>query len=180
MMTRHASEGELVDLALGVGEGAHREHAASCAACASELARLEAGLALARKAEVPEPSPLYWEALRRNVSRAIAEEPRPAAGWGRIVSLAAAALVVALAVTGGRALRPGGHVPARVLPSWSALPAEADDPGLVVLEGVALSDGDLTQWEEGRGLAAFLSELSEEDGRTLADGLQRRTGEGDL
>lgn len=180
MMTRHVSERELVDLALGAGTQAEREHASGCAKCSSRLAELAEGLALTRQAEVPEPSALYWEALRRNVSRRIAEEPRPLAGWGRLVPLAAAAAVVALALSSGRALHPTRETPAAVLPSWSALPPEEDDPGLVVLEGVALGDGDLTAWEEGRGIGAFLAGLSDADGSALAERLQRGTEEGDL
>jgi len=180
MMTRHLSEGELVDLALGA-TGKDREHAAGCASCSFRLEELQQGLALARKADVPEPSPLYWDALRRNVSRRIAEEPRPLANWGRLLPLvAAAAALLAIALSGGHALRQLRHVSAPVLPSWSALPPEEDDPGLVVLEGLARTEGELTAWEEGRGLGAFLADLSEADELALADGLRTGTEEGDL
>jgi hypothetical protein len=180
MTTRHVTEGELVDLALGGGSRADREHAGSCPACASRLAELCEGVELARKAEVPEPSPLYWEALRRNVSRRIAEEPRSLAVWGRLLPLLAAGLVVvAIAISAGRVLHPTSEAP-RAVPSWSALPPEDDDPGLVVLEGVALSDGDLTVWEEGRGLGAFLADLSDADERVLADTLREKAQEGEL
>jgi hypothetical protein len=180
MTTRHVSDPDLADVAFGAGKDADRDHAEGCAACSSRLEELREGLALARRAEVPEPSPLYWETLRRNVSRRIAEEPRPLAVWGRLLPLAAAALVVvAVALSGGRALHPTREA-APALPAWSALPPEEEDPGLVVLEGVALGDGDLTAWEEGRGLGAFLASLSDADERALAERLQQATEEGEL
>lgn len=179
-MTRHVSEEELVDLALDAGAEDARRHAEGCSTCSSRLSELREGLALARRAEIPEPSPFYWEALRRNVSRKIAEEPRRFASWGRLVPLAAAAGLLALVMTGGRALRAPAAGEGPVLPSWSALPAESDDPGLAVLEGVAMTGGDLTAWEEGQGLGAFLGALSEADGRVLVDRLREGRKEGDL
>jgi hypothetical protein len=179
-MSPHASERALLDLALGEGKRADRDHASACAECASHLAELRQGLALARKADVPEPPPLYWEALRRDVSRRIAEEPRPLAGWNRFAALASAAAVLAILFSSGRATRRPVDAPAPVLPSWSALPPTEEDPGLVVLEGLVRSDGDLTAWEEGRSLGAFLADLSEADGRALADTLRGGIEEGDL
>jgi hypothetical protein len=180
-MTRHVSEEELVDLALDAGAGDARRHAEGCATCASRLSELREGLALARQAEIPEPSPLYWEALRRNVSLRIAEEPRRFALWARLVPLAAAAGLLAFVLAGGgRALHTPSAEKAPVLPSWSALPAESDDPGLAVLEGVAMTGGDLTAWEDGQGIGAFLADLSEVDRRVLVERLQEGKKEGDL
>jgi hypothetical protein len=179
-MTRHVSEEELVDLALEAGAEDARRHAEGCSTCSSRLSELREGLALARQAEIPEPSPLYWEALRRNVGRKIAEEPRRFAAWGRLVPLAAAAGLIALVLAGGRALHSPAAGAGPVLPSWSALPAEGDDSGLAVLEGVAISGGDLTAWEEGQGVGAFLADLSEADSRVLLERLREGRKEGDL
>ena len=70
-MSHHLTDETLADALLGTAGGDALEHLRSCGACAGRLAEAEAGLALARRDEVPEPSPLYWEALRRNVSRRI-------------------------------------------------------------------------------------------------------------
>ena len=179
-MNAHLSENELLDLTLGEGKDADRDHAFACAACGSRLAELRQGLALARKADVPEPSPLYWEALRRNVSRRIADAPRPLAAWSRFLALASAAAVLAIALSSGRTSHTPVEGPAPALPAWSALPPPEEDPGLAVLEGLAHADGDLTAWEEGRGLGAFLAELSETDERALVDTLRTGPEEGDL
>jgi hypothetical protein len=171
-MTRHVSDESLPDLALGGGSEADRAHVAACAPCATRVEETLAALALARRADVPEPSPLYWEAMRRSVGRRIAEEPRPAPRWGWLGPLAAAAAAVAVfALATGRTQAPPAP-PAPALPAWSALPAAEDDPSLVVLEGLVVAEGDLGELDEGRGVGALLAELSDDDYRALADSLR--------
>jgi len=136
-----------------------------------------AALDLARGAEVPEPSPLYWEAMRRSVGRRIAEEPRRPPRWAWLGPLAAAAAVLAVvALTTGRTHAPSGS-PAPALPAWSALPPAEDDPSLEVLEGLEVADGGLAELDTGRGVGAFLAGLSDDDYRALADSL-RGAGQG--
>lgn len=177
-MTRHVSDESLPDLAEGGGSEADRGHAAACGACAARLEEARAALALARRAEVPEPSPLYWEAMRRNVGRRIGEEPRRAPRWAWIAPVAAAATAVVAVVilTTGRTHAPSVP-PERTLAAWSALPPAEDDASLEVLEGLAVADADLAELDEGRGVGAFLAGLSDEDDRALADSL-RRAGQG--
>ena len=126
---------------------------------------------------MPEPSPLYWEAMRRSLGRRIAEEPRRAPRWAWLAPiLATAAAVAVVALTTGRA-----HAPV-------ALPGPTLRPGrrcrrprtsvsLGVLEGLAVADGDLGTRDEGRGVSAFLAGLSDEEYRALADSL-REAGRG--
>ncbi len=177
-MTRHVSDESLPDLAEGGGSEADRVHAAACGACAARVQEAREGLALARQAAVPEPSPLYWEAMRRNVGRRIAEESRPSARWGWLVPVASAAAVVAVvALTAGHARAPSAPPP-QTLAAWSALPPAEDDPSLEVLEGLAVAaDADLGELNEGRGVTAFLADLSDDDYRALASSL-RRAGQG--
>lgn len=178
-MMRHPSDERLLDVALG-GGSEDDVHVHACAPCAEKTSEVRAGLDLALEADVPEPPALYWEALRKNVGRRIAEDPRRRPPWAWLVPLATAATVVAVAVTVSHLPRATERPPA-VLPAWTALPPADEDPGLLVLEGVAESTGaDLTAWEEGRGLGAFLAGLSDSESRAVVDGLDSPEVEGDL
>jgi hypothetical protein len=175
-MTRHLSDESLFSLAEGGGTEAERAHVAPCARCTERIEETRAGLALARRADVPEPSPLYWEAMRRSVGRRIAEEPRrPLWAWLAPLAATAAALAV-VALTAGRSPAPAA-LPTPTLPAWSALPPAEDDASLEVLEGLAVADGELGTLDEGRGVGAFLAGLSDEEYRALADSL-REAGQG--
>jgi hypothetical protein len=175
-MTRHLSEEEALDLVEGGGEGALCAHAAGCTECAARLEEVRAGLALARRADLPEPSPLYWEAMRRNVGRRIAEEPRPASRWAWLAALAATAAAVAVvALTTGRTPAPPA-VPGLTVAAWSALPPEDEDASFAVLEGLAVGARDLGPLDEGQGVGAFLAGLSDEEARALAESLRRQGG----
>jgi hypothetical protein len=176
-MNRHLSDGSLVSVAEGGGTDLERAHGAACERCAERVGEARAALALARRADVPEPSPLYWEALRASVERRIAEEPRRPPRWAWLAPLAAtAAVLTVVALTTGRPPAPGA-VSGPALPAWSALPAAEDDASLEVLEGLAVAGGELGMLDEGRGVGAFLAGLSEEEYRALADSL-REVGQG--
>jgi hypothetical protein len=95
-MAKHLSAENLMDLVEGVGDGGARAHLASCSPCRSLLDEAVVGLAWAREAEVPEPSPLYWEAFRRQVGRRIVREVRTAWRWRLIPLLAASAALVVI------------------------------------------------------------------------------------
>jgi len=177
-MSRHLSDESLLRLAQGGGASAERAHAGECGRCAERVEAARAGLALARRADVPEPSPLYWEAMRRSVERRIAQEPQPRSrGWAWLAPLAATAAVLAVVVlTTGRTHAPA-RLPVPTLPAWSALPPAEEDVSLEVLEGLTVADGDLGTLDEGRGVGAFLAGLSDEESRALADSL-REAGQG--
>jgi len=176
-MTRHVSDEQVPDLAEGLGSEAERAHLAGCGTCAGRVEEARGTLRLARRARGPEPSPLYWEAMRRSVGRRIAEDgrgSRPA--WLSALAATAAVVAAAVGLTVGRppALPP---LPDPSLPAWSALPPAEDDPSLDVLEGFAMADGGVGVIEEGRGVGAFLAGLSDEDYRALADSLRGQGGE---
>jgi hypothetical protein len=177
-MTRHFPDESLPDLAFGRGSEAERAHAAACPSCASRVAEVRSALDLARRVEVPEPSPPYWDAMRRSVGRRISEEPRPRTWWAWVAPLAAgAALVAAVTLTTGRSHPASPTAPAPGLPAWSALPDAGDDPSLVVMEGLAVEDDALANFDEGGGVGSFLASLSDEDDRALAAWL-RAVGKG--
>jgi len=177
-VSAHLSDQTMTDVLEKGGSPVEWAHVASCPACRSRLEDARAALQLASKGDVPEPPGLYWEALRRNVSRRIAEEPSHRTGWRWLVPLAAAtAAVVVIAVfLGGNPPVPSGSSP--LLPVWSALPPVEDDEGLAVVSG--FTDGELTEWDEGRGLGAFVAGLSDEESEALVAALRVERPEGGL
>jgi hypothetical protein len=124
---------------------------------------------MASTTDIPEPPGLYWEALRRNVSRRIAEEPPRRVRWGWLVPVAATA--GALVVTFSLLERPLAPTAPPTLPAWSALPPVDEDPDLFVVSGFAIGEEALIEWEEGQGLGAFVASLSDEDSAALVEAL---------
>ncbi len=178
-MAAHLSDKTMMDLLDGGGTAGEQAHLDSCPECASRLDEARAVLELASGADIPEPPGLYWEALRRNVSRRIAEEPPRRTRWGWLLPVAAGAgaLAVAFSLLG----RP--PVPAAVaptVPAWSALPPISEDQDLFVVSGFAFAEDELIDWEGGQGLGAFVAALSDEDSETLVEALGVEQSEGDL
>jgi hypothetical protein len=183
-MASHIPEQKLLDVLEGTG-AADRAHVDGCAQCRTRVAEAQAGLALAVGAEVPEPSPLYWESLRRQVSRRVDEESeRRPAFWRRVwpgpaLAAAAAAAVVAGVVSflpvAGPHLAP---LPEKPLPAWSALPPAEEDEGLDVLRAVAPTVADAPVPVGCGSVAECVIDLSEEDSQLLADDLRREIGAG--
>ncbi|HJZ75440.1 MAG TPA: hypothetical protein VKE51_27085 [Vicinamibacterales bacterium] len=100
----HLSAADLVDLAEGARPESSAPHLTTCAACRIQLAELRATMAAAAEADVPEPSPLFWEHLSRRVHDAVAAE-RPGGlrwNWLPVYSLAGAALLAVIVFTGVR------------------------------------------------------------------------------
>jgi hypothetical protein len=180
-MASHVPEQRLLDVLEGRG-AADRAHVDACGQCRTRLAEAQAGLALAVGAEVPEPSPLYWEALRRQVSRRVDEESeRRPAFWRRLwlgPALAAAAAVAGIVTF----LPVAGHHPAplpeKPLPAWSALPPAEEDEGLDVLRAVAPAVADAPAPTGCGSVAECVIDLSDEESQVLADNLRREIGRG--
>jgi hypothetical protein len=82
-MARHLSAAELLDLAEGAADERSYPHLASCGDCRAEIADARAALALARRVDVPEPSPLFWDHLSARIHDAVAAE-RSSGGAQRI------------------------------------------------------------------------------------------------
>jgi len=133
----HLTLDEFVDAVEGTRSDASLPHLADCEACRRELARLRAAMtSAAEEADVPEPSPLFWEHLSAQVGERIDAEPdrRWWLSWTRpavlvpLSALAILVLVVALAPdwrgASGRS-EPGTHP---VLPQATINPASATDP----------------------------------------------------
>jgi hypothetical protein len=181
-MSDHLSDETLADALLGTPGAAALAHLRSCAACAARLAEAEEGLALARRDDVPEPSPFYWAALRREVARRVEGEPKRLAWAAWLVPLAAAAGLAAVVLARGPIRDPApspsaaSSAVASPLPAWSALPPIDEDEAVPVLEGLVLVAGP--GWDEGRGPDAYVAGLSEDDQAALAAALDRSNGRG--
>jgi len=67
----HLSAEDLVDLAEGTRPESSAPHLTRCDSCRSQLADLRAMMAAAVAADVPEPSPLFWDQLSRRVGEAV-------------------------------------------------------------------------------------------------------------
>ncbi len=179
----HVGEDVLIDLMDGVANAEACAHAASCLHCRARLDQAVSGLERARSADIPEPSPLFWESFRRQVDRRLeAGDPSPV--WKRFAALpwlaAAAALVVAVAVLIPRGPAPApAPAPSAVLSAWSALPPADEDPGLDLLAAVVPGTSGLGPLAECQGLGDCMTEaaaLSEEESATLTEALRRDLG----
>jgi hypothetical protein len=153
----HLSPDTLLDLAEGARNERAEAHLAACETCRRDCHELGATLALAKIADVPEPSPLFWDHLSSRISEAVAREGKPApAGWlGQIpwrLAGAAGTLVTVLAValilrstpppptTQSGAAAPGAEV---ALAPSEAQATPGDDASLSLLVDLA---GDL-EWD---------------------------------
>lgn len=104
----HLSESEFVDLAENDGalDSRRRAHVQTCPSCREQVEALRAILRAAAAADVPEPSPLFWDHLTARVRDAVAAEPaavRPSWSWIGIRGLApvaGAAVLVAAMISG--------------------------------------------------------------------------------
>ncbi len=174
-MWTHASDQELMDVLDGEGAERTSAHVETCQRCRSRLDQARGGLLLARDADVPEPSPLYWESFRRQVGRRIEDEPHAARvpRWRLAPALAMAAIVVGIAALVPTKLGKGTAVatPEAVLPAWTALPAADEDGGLSVIGALAPPADDLSAVAGCQGVEC-LADLSDDETRALAQALR--------
>ena len=181
-MAIHVSEEKLLDVMEGRAAD-DRAHVEACPQCRARLAEAQAGLALATGVEVPEPSPLYWESLRRQVSGRLDEEGPRRPVWRLFAGPALAAAAVLLAVAtllpvASRQPAPPTSAPERPLPAWSALPPADEDDGLDVLRAVAPAVVDATPASGCSGVADCVAALSDEESQILAERLRQEIGPG--
>jgi hypothetical protein len=180
----HPAEDALMDLLDDRGSSAARGHVAECGPCQARLGEARAGLDLALMAEVPEPSPFYWQSFRHQVGSRLEAAEGAAPRWRRAVLspwlAAAAAVIVAVVVFFPRSPAPGpAAMPAAaaLLPAWPGLPALEDDEGLDLLAAVVPgASGPLV---ECQGLGECMGEaaaLSDEESVALTEALRRELG----
>jgi hypothetical protein len=175
----HLNADELIDLAEGTRPEASAPHLAGCDRCRGQLAELRAMMSTittGSPADVPEPSPLFWDHLSERVGAAVAAEHEPrfgwldAAAWRRLllpVSGAAIASLVVAVVIGSRLLAPPAPSPDAANPTPAPPPAVAESAAADRL-GDPASSGD-----ESLTLVASLAEhldLDDADEAGLAAG----------
>jgi hypothetical protein len=160
-MREHARDDELMDVVEGTASAEVRRHVLECASCHEKLAEASEGLDLARAADVPEPSPVFWESFRRQVGHRVGEGTR----W-RMVAWAPALAAAAALALGIGVLKPGPDAvqPVSTLPAWSAS-LTADDP----FAQLETTDSDALAAAACRRLADCLTGLSEEETSALAE-----------
>jgi hypothetical protein len=177
----HVPDERLLDVMEGRG-AADRAHVEACPQCRARLAEAKAGLELASVAGMPEPLPLYWEALRRQVSRRLDEDAvgRPAF-WRRVwlgPVVAAAAVLVGIVTFLPKATHQPTPAPQQHLPAWSALPPADEDEGLDFLRAVAPAVADAAPSAVCSGVAECVAALSDEESQALTDRLREEIDEG--
>jgi anti-sigma factor RsiW len=77
----HLTPDELIDAVEGTLDAARGAHLDTCTACGEETASLRAILHEARQADMPEPSPLFWDHFSARVRAAIETEQTPRRAW---------------------------------------------------------------------------------------------------
>ena len=172
-MSEHVRDDELMDAAEGLASPDVRRHVSACPSCRARVEEAAGGFDLAREADVPEPSPLYWEAFRGKVRGRVAAERT----WRRVAWMPAlAAAAVTAIVIGWLAPKDRPVVPAATLPAWSAsLPADDE-----LLALATLDEGAGAAMIGCRGLSDCLADLSEEETIALAETLGEELGGGDI
>jgi hypothetical protein len=193
----HLSSDDLVEAAESApGQERASVHLAACASCRSRVEAIRGTLLLARRVEVPEPSPLFWQYFSDRVHRAVAAEParretRVAAGrlmWSGSFVAVMAILGVGAAVT-FRTAQPIDRTLA-VVPAGTAVPADRaaesvsgelalldDDPAWTLM-GELVSD---VEWEAAADVGLLtppgaaervLDQMSPEEQRLLEERLR--------
>lgn len=102
---RHLTPEELLDLAEGSRPLSSAPHLTACEVCRQQLDELRGAMATL-DADVPEPSPLFWEHFSTRVREAVAAESQPARSWfgagrwswGLAAAMSAVLIVIAVAL----------------------------------------------------------------------------------
>jgi hypothetical protein len=147
----HLTPEELIDLAEGTRGDAAVPHLQSCEVCRQQVAALRKVMSAVAEApaDLPEPSPLFWDHLSQRVREAIAAEQAPvspfagsragtalARSW-RVWAMAgvAAAVVLSIYMTSPRTLTPpsGAAATSAALEPFGA----PDDPSLTLFADLA-------------------------------------------
>ncbi|MGE5245462.1 MAG: hypothetical protein ACM3SQ_14655 [Betaproteobacteria bacterium] len=152
----HLTPADLVDLAEGVRADSSVPHLVECETCRRQLSALRAALGAAAEADVPEPSPLFWDQLSARVREAVEAELPAGRAWRDVLRfrpLAWTAAVAAIAVVAALAtlrapdrppLAPAQTTPSSAVARDAATDVPADDPSLAFVADLT-SDLD---WDE--------------------------------
>ena len=191
-MTHHLSPQEFVESLDGVLATDRLDHLHACAECRADLDRLRSVVVEVQAAEMPEPSPLFWNHFSERVRQATAAAPTPvaaswwSAAWRPVVGVAAGLAVVMLPVllwprSGPVALAPPVESVARVSPEAPAEPLAVDDApwDLFLSLASALSYEDVRQVAAPRSGTAddMIEQLTPSEREALARMIHAGTGD---
>jgi len=159
----HLNAADLIDLADGVRAESSVPHLAECARCRQQLVELREMMdAAAGAADVPEPSPLFWDHLSQRVHLAVAEESGRRRGWRdrlawrrTFIPASAMAVAAALLVVGLMTWRVSAPQPAGAGNTATLAPAS------VAAGADPLDDG--ADYDDSLNLVADLSAAADAD-----------------
>ena len=145
----HLTPEEFVDAAEGTRSESSLPHLADCDRCRRELADLRRTMTVAADAEVPEPSPLFWEGLSACIGERIDAESGGSwwQAWIRprvLVPLSAAAVLVLIVTLAPRSPSARVVVPVGPAPTVAVEPPNdsadlAADPLLTLVSDLSAS-----------------------------------------
>lgn len=146
-MTTHLSSQEFVNALDGTLPAARQSHVDACASCHTEIMELRALMARAGEgADMPEPSPLFWDHFQARVLAAVRVEGQPARhGWwrnwadARTLSVLGAIVVAVVASVALYVSRPVTLVPGALTDGGEAVESS------VIADASTSLDGD--EWE---------------------------------
>ena len=122
-MNRCLRPDEIIDYVEGGLDAERASHLATCATCQTAAADVRAALAEVAAAEIPEPSPFFWNSINRGVTAAITTSPAARAGWRSWLAwdtlLPVAAMGAVLLALGASIARP----PTSTAPTVAMAPA---------------------------------------------------------
>ena len=136
----HLSETEFIDLLEGTLSAERARHADECAMCRTQIDHLRTALASGTEANVPEPSPLFWEHFAQRVQDGLGSADAGQSGWWRGIAsmrtLTAAGAIAAIVLIAVLSRGSGGVIG----PADSGAPAVAADP-LLEPDGAGIDEG---------------------------------------
>jgi hypothetical protein len=147
-MTTHLTQDEQIAALDGALEPGRMAHAQTCDLCRDAVAELRTVLARVAGADVPEPSPLFWDHFSARVKQATAVDDASRRTWNWRSWLATAAALTALVLVVVMRLPHPPQVPAAGAASPQATVAEAS---------TAADSSDIESWPAVVQAAADLS-----------------------
>jgi hypothetical protein len=156
----HLTESEIVDLLDGQLAPERLRHAEDCTSCGAQADALAAIVRAARGADVPEPSPLFWEHLSARITTAVGAGPAPSR-WRTILGLdtwrvgfATMALVLVAGLTWQMLLKvEDPSLPGPVTqPAAAEAAADADIDGFIDAWDAILAAAADLDWEDAQSI----------------------------
>jgi hypothetical protein len=179
-MTPHLTPDELIDSRDRQLAPARQAHADACVVCRTKLAELDEVLRDVAAADVPEPSPLFWDHLSARIRERVAHEPPPApardnplsrltdwlTGWSAAPRWAFAAVVLVLCASlgwlGWSELRRGGKGALVPGPGPAPTTASTAPTATTVPEATVATETSAAAADDADGEWALMLQMAED------------------